>query len=342
MHCLMEISFLNKEVMHNNRKNFQNNDEVKIYDIKTPQDIQTSSDDKPKTYINVKILVEDTTKYDLNCEHGLSFYIEYNGKKILLDAGRTKLFAENAKYMLIDLSEIDYAVLSHGHCDHSGGFKAFFEKNSMATVYARKEINERYFSGDKYGDIYEISVPYDVKACSERFTFIDKSIKISEGIYLVSHNTPNLSLIGEKNDLYRLDYTTQIYIEIGDPYVVDDFRHEQSLVFDTPKGLIIFNSCSHGGVENIIREVKEFCDNKPVYAYIGGFHMKKTMHEYAYPYETCNFSDNEIARICNFIKKENIAHVYTGHCTGELGFHKLKEHLGDIVSRLTTGLSFDL
>lgn len=187
-----------KEVMHNNRKNFQNNDEVKIYDIKTPQDIQASSDDKPKTYINVKILVEDTTKYDLNCEHGLSFYIEYNGKKILLDVGRTKLFAENAKYMLIDLSEIDYAVLSHGHCDHSGGFKAFFEKNSTATVYARKEINERYFSGDKYGDIYEISVPYDVKACSERFTFIDKSIKISKGIYLVSYNTPNLSLIGEK------------------------------------------------------------------------------------------------------------------------------------------------
>lgn len=167
-------------------------------------------------------------------------------------------------------------------------------------------------------------------------------MKISEGIYLVSHNTPNLSSIGEKNNLYRLDCTTSIYIEIGDPYVVDDFIHEQSLVFDTPKGLIIFNSCSHGGVQNIIQEAKEFCDNKPVYAYIGGFHMNKTVYEYGYSHETCSFSDNEISELCNFIKKENIAHIYTGHCTGECGFQKLKEHLGDIISKLTTGLSFDL
>ena len=295
-----------------------------------------------QSHLKVTVLIEDTTNYELESENGLSLYIEYNDKKILLDAGQTKLFAENAKYMLIDLSEIDYAVLSHGHYDHSGGFTAFFEKNPTATVYARKEINERYFSGNKYGDIHEISIPSDVKACSKRFTFINKSMKISEGIYLVSHNTPNLSSIGEKNNLYRLDCTTSIYIEIGDPYVVDDFIHEQSLVFDTPKGLIIFNSCSHGGVQNIIQEAKEFCDNKPVYAYIGGFHMNKTVYEYGYSHETCSFSDNEISELCNFIKKENIAHIYTGHCTGECGFQKLKEHLGDSVSRLTTGLSFDL
>jgi len=331
-----------KGVMHNNKNNSKNNDEAQISNIKAPQDIQLFSDSKPKTYINVKVLVADTTTYELNCEHGLSLYIEYNGKKILLDAGQTKLFAENAKYMLIDLSEIDYAVLSHGHYDHSDGFATFFEMNPMATVYARNEINERYFSSDKYGNIHEISVSSKVKACLERFTFIDKNIKISEGIYLVSHNTPNLSSIGEKNKLYRLDYTTSTYIEIEDPYVGDDFRDEQSLVFDTPKGLIIFNSCSHGGVENIIREVKEFCDNKPIYAYIGGFHMSKTVYEHGYSHEICNLSDNEIIELCDFIKKENIAHIYTGHCMDECGFKKLKEHLGNIVFRLITGLSFDL
>ncbi|HQO70467.1 MAG TPA: MBL fold metallo-hydrolase, partial [Clostridia bacterium] len=70
----------------------------------------------------IKTLVEDTTnKEDLKSEHGLSLYIETSGKRILFDSGASGLFMENAIKMGINISDIDYAVISHGHNDHGGG-----------------------------------------------------------------------------------------------------------------------------------------------------------------------------------------------------------------------------
>lgn len=40
-------------------------------------------------------------------------------------------------------------------------------------------------------------------------------------------------------------------------FLPDNFDHEQSLVFETEKGLVIFSSCSHAGAADIIREVSE-------------------------------------------------------------------------------------
>ena len=48
------------------------------------------------------VLVENSSRCRLCAEHGLSVYIEYKGKKYLLDTGATALFAENAKELGID------------------------------------------------------------------------------------------------------------------------------------------------------------------------------------------------------------------------------------------------
>ena len=65
------------------------------------------------------VLVENSSRCRLCAEHGLSVYIEYEGKTYLLDTGATALFAENAKELGIDLSKVDTAFLSHAHYDHS-------------------------------------------------------------------------------------------------------------------------------------------------------------------------------------------------------------------------------
>ena len=66
-----------------------------------------------------------------------------------------------------------------------------------------------------------------------------------------------------------------MYRKIGEEYVPDDFAHEQSLVFKTPKGLILLNSCSHGGIVNIVKRSANGTGESKVYAVIGGFHMMK-------------------------------------------------------------------
>ena len=90
------------------------------------------------------ILVDNIKNEELGAagEWGLAIYIEHEGKKILLDTGSSDLFATNAKKLGISLEQVDFAVLSHAHCDHGGGMKEFFQENSEATMYLQKSCGE--------------------------------------------------------------------------------------------------------------------------------------------------------------------------------------------------------
>ena len=37
----------------------------------------------------------------------------------------------------------------------------------------------------------------------------------------------------------------------------DSFAHEQSLVIETKHGLVVFNSCSHTGMTNILADIHD-------------------------------------------------------------------------------------
>lgn len=278
--------------------------------------------------MKITVLIENSSDCELAKEHGLSLLIETSDKKILLDAGCSELFANNADKLNIDLSDVDFAVLSHGHYDHSGGFDVFFERNKNAVLYARAGADGKYFSPN--GGIHEIGVPQKVLDYTDRIKYVSDNRQIFEGVYLVGHNTPDLQKIGEKVKLYKGE---------NGEIVPDDFSHEQSLIFDTTKGLIIFNSCSHGTVANIIRETKEFFGNKPIYAYVGGLHMLGKTPDGK---EICSFTDFEVDELCDLIKKEKITYLCTGHCTTLDGYDKVKERLGDTAVKLITGLQFEL
>ena len=108
----------------------------------------------------------------------------------------------------------------------------------------------------------------------------------------------------------------------------DDFSHEQSLVFETEKGLVVFNSCSHGGAANIIREVAQTFPDQKVYALIGGFHI-------------FNKTEAEVRDLARKIKETGIEYVCTGHCTGKQAYGILKEELGDILHQLKIGMQME-
>lgn len=260
------------------------------------------------------VLVDNIENAELHGEWGLSIYIEYGDSKILLDAGASDLFSVNAEKLGIDLSEVDHAVLSHAHYDHGNGMPCFFNINSKASFYLRGSAAENCY---KIADGLEyIGLPENVLSDYEdRIVFADGDLQIADGVWIIPHKTQGLEQLG-KNE--------QMYIKTAEGWEIDSFEHEQSLVFETGEGLVIFNSCSHGGADNIIKEIMETFPGKKVKAIIGGFHLY-------------NKNDEYIKSFADRLKSTEIECVYTGHCTGEHPFEILKEALNDSAVRLYTG-----
>ena len=69
--------------------------------------------------MRITVLTDNIGRDGLTGEWGLSFYIEYHGRKLILDAGQSGIFAENADKLGLSLADVDYAVLSHAHYDHA-------------------------------------------------------------------------------------------------------------------------------------------------------------------------------------------------------------------------------
>ena len=62
--------------------------------------------------MKVTVLMENTAiSEEFEHKHGLSFYIEGNGKKILSDFGDNDFFINNAEKLGIDLSQVDFAII---------------------------------------------------------------------------------------------------------------------------------------------------------------------------------------------------------------------------------------
>ena len=99
----------------------------------------------------IRNLMEDTGSISepgrrMICEHGLSFYLETPRHKLLFDLGATDAFLANARQAGIDVSQVDTAVISHGHYDHGGGLEAFLEANHRASVYLREGAFDPHIS----------------------------------------------------------------------------------------------------------------------------------------------------------------------------------------------------
>ncbi len=73
--------------------------------------------------MNLTVLSEVKAMDGFESEHGLSFLIEVDQKKILFDTGASNLFIRSAARLGIDLEEVDRIVLSHGHWDHGNGLE---------------------------------------------------------------------------------------------------------------------------------------------------------------------------------------------------------------------------
>ena len=266
------------------------------------------------------VLVDNLTRNTLQPEWGLSIYIEYKGHRILLDTGTTDLFYQNAQSLGIDLASVDFGVLSHAHYDHADGMETFFVHNKKAPFYLRKGSRENCYS-KKDGTLKYIGIRRGyLEQYRDRIIYADDDYEVIPNVWLLPHRTDGLE---------ALAYRAKLYVEQEGKLIPDTFCHEQSLVFDTEDGLVIFNSCSHGGADNIIREVSSTFPGRKIHALIGGFHLFVA-------------DDEAVYQLARRIKETSIEKIYTGHCTGQSAMEILKEELGDMAEQLYTGMEIAL
>ena len=269
--------------------------------------------------MKIVTLIENTAPENLIAEWGLSLLIEYRGKRYLLDAGGSERFAENADRLGVPLSEVDAAILSHAHFDHSGGLEAFCAQNDRAPVYIRRTAMENCYS--KHG-LFRVYIGVQrglLERLERRIVRVEGDYPIDDGVTLVPHKQPDMARRGRRAGMY---------IREGRHFLPDEFLHEQSLVFETQEGLVIFNSCSHGGVDAILDEVSRTFPGKTICAMVGGFHLVHT-------------PPREVRALAGRLKAMGAPVLYTGHCTGNRAMEILEAELPGRVKRLTTGLCFE-
>jgi len=132
-----------------------------------------------------------------------------------------------------------------------------------------------------------------------------------------------LRVEGLKAKPQSVDKSVEICRDVYLTGEMGDEIKEQSLIIDTPKGLIIVTGCSHPGIVSILRRSREILD-KPIRLVFGGFHLR-------------NKSDAEMQEIIAAFKSLKVEKCGATHCTGDAQIAMFKKAFGENYVPMGTG-----
>ena len=239
---------------------------------------------------------------ELTKDWGFSALVEHNGKRILFDTGNdAAIFEHNVKALGVDLTKLDFVVISHRHTDHTTGLRYVLRMNPNVTVYVPADDGNgfggaafpktffradeslpakmRYFGGTQpehfaWGKLYDTG----------NFVLVNQLTEVSPGIFLIR-------TISQKKGTLELP--------------------ELTLAIKRPNGLLLVDGCSHAGIEAIL-EAASAVDPRTEIVF-GGLHLVTTPME-------------EIDVLVENLKtKWKVQRIAPGHCTGEPAFARLKK-----------------
>jgi 7,8-dihydropterin-6-yl-methyl-4-(beta-D-ribofuranosyl)aminobenzene 5'-phosphate synthase len=236
---------------------------------------------------------------------GYSALVEFGGKRILFDTGgNAEILEHNVKALGVDLSKLDFVVISHRHADHVSGLNYLLRVNPTVKIYTpaepwgpfgwavpngfyRKgeslEATTRYFDGNP-PDMLSASSPWP----QANFVRVDATTEIAPGVFIV----PTISQVPGPLEL-----------------------REISLAIRGPQGLIILDGCSHAGVEKILEAATKI--DPHIRVLFGGLHLVAA-------------PDPDIQRISAALHDQwKLDYIAIGHCTGEPTFALLQKTFQD-------------
>lgn len=256
---------------------------------------------------------------DLHIEHGLSIYIEVDNKRLLFDTGKSGKILENANELNVDLSGLDYVLISHGHYDHSGGLKRLIKEiNPDIELFVGEGFFNKKYSLRDDGDYQFAGNPFDVDYLRDNnipTQFVNQDmVNLTEDIMIFTN-------FNRKDEFENTN--ENMFLKQDGEYIKDEFLEEISLGIRTPRGLVVIVGCSHVGLVNIVDTIIERT-GMGVYGLIGGTHLVKE-------------DDEKINKIIEYLKEKEIQIIGACHCTGKQGETMLHQQLEENFINNNTG-----
>jgi 7,8-dihydropterin-6-yl-methyl-4-(beta-D-ribofuranosyl)aminobenzene 5'-phosphate synthase len=245
-------------------------------------------------------------------EWGFSALVEADGHRVLVDTGlRPETVLQNAREMHIDLSDVQEVILTHNHGDHVGGLmtlrRELMKKNPAALSVAYVANGIFYSRPSAEGEDNEmIAIRKEYEATGGKFIEHADASEIFPGAWLtgpVPRKYPerNWSATGKVQTLQGL--------------VEDTIPEDQSLVLNTPQGLVVVTGCGHAGIVNILTYATTKFVNRPVYGIVGGLHLFSA-------------KDEQVNWTADEFKQFKVANLLGAHCTGIEAVYRLRERAG--------------
>ncbi|WP_285907701.1 MBL fold metallo-hydrolase [Pseudodesulfovibrio pelocollis] len=232
--------------------------------------------------MKLTVLVDNATLTDSYylAEPGLSLHIEDAGLRLLFDAGYSDVFLTNARRAGIDLLDLDWVALSHGHLDHTWGLDALIRHRvESAHLLCGKERGEkerrerprllahpRAFDSRHAGSLPEIGTLLAGDKLSRHFELI-----LSREPVWLSKTLVWLGEIPRANDFeHPVPMGRRLSADGETPDTVPD---DTALAHVAEDGLTVITGCAHAGVCNTVEHARRVTGVDRVRAVIGGFHL---------------------------------------------------------------------